>query len=77
MTPFVDASWIGVRDDFSEADTCSCLQGISFSDIMCVTKRNMENAVANLTKHLDTVSEAISVGASLINCYTTCIMPWI
>ncbi|KFK33457.1 hypothetical protein AALP_AA5G015900 [Arabis alpina] len=35
-------------------------KGISFSDIMCVTKRNMENAVANLTKHLDTVSEAIS-----------------
>ncbi|VVB03909.1 unnamed protein product [Arabis nemorensis] len=34
-------------------------KGISFSDIMCVTKRNMENAVANLTKHLDTVSEAI------------------
>ncbi|ESQ33049.1 hypothetical protein EUTSA_v10004758mg [Eutrema salsugineum] len=35
-------------------------KGISFSDIMCITKRNMENAVANLTKHLDTVSEAIS-----------------
>ncbi|XP_010502278.1 PREDICTED: uncharacterized protein LOC104779604 [Camelina sativa] len=35
-------------------------KGISFSDIMCITKQNMDNAVANLTKHLDTVSEAIS-----------------
>ncbi|XP_023637792.1 uncharacterized protein LOC17887037 [Capsella rubella] len=35
-------------------------KGISFSDIMCITKQNMENAVANFTKHLDTVSEAIS-----------------
>ncbi|CAN8266733.1 unnamed protein product [Cochlearia groenlandica] len=35
-------------------------KGITFSDIMCITKRNMENAVSNLTKHLDTVSEAIS-----------------
>lgn len=35
---------------------------------MCVTKRNMENAVSNLTKHLDTVSEAILVGASSNNC---------
>ncbi|CAH2045718.1 unnamed protein product [Thlaspi arvense] len=35
-------------------------KGMSFSDIMCITKRNMDNAVANLTKHLDTVSEAIS-----------------
>jgi hypothetical protein len=43
-------------------------KGISFSDIMCVTKRNMENAVSNLTKHLDTVSEAILVGASSNNC---------
>ncbi|CAH8267101.1 unnamed protein product [Arabidopsis lyrata] len=33
---------------------------ISFSDVICITKRNMENAVWNLTKHLDTVSEAIS-----------------
>ncbi|XP_013596001.1 PREDICTED: uncharacterized protein LOC106304150 [Brassica oleracea var. oleracea] len=35
-------------------------KGMSFSDIMCVTKRSMEEAVSNLTKHLDTVSEAIS-----------------
>nr|VDC68697.1 unnamed protein product [Brassica rapa] len=34
-------------------------KGVSFSDIMCVTKRSMEEAVSNLTKHLDTVSEAI------------------
>ncbi|XP_010506924.1 PREDICTED: uncharacterized protein LOC104783469 [Camelina sativa] len=42
-------------------------KGISFSDIMCITKQNMDNAVANLTKHLDTVSEAISVGDSSID----------
>ncbi|KAF8051604.1 hypothetical protein N665_1692s0004 [Sinapis alba] len=35
-------------------------KGISFSDIMCVTKKNMEDAVSSLTKHLSTVSEAIS-----------------
>ncbi|KAG2261610.1 hypothetical protein Bca4012_013678 [Brassica carinata] len=35
-------------------------KGMSFSDIMCITKRSMEEAVSNLTKHLDTVSEAIS-----------------
>ncbi|XP_018483252.2 uncharacterized protein LOC108854235 [Raphanus sativus] len=35
-------------------------KGMSFSDIMCVTKRSMEEAVSNLTKHLDTVSEALS-----------------
>ncbi|CAF2042035.1 unnamed protein product [Brassica napus] len=40
-------------------------KGISFSDIMCVTKKNMEDAVSNLTKHLTTVSEAISVGCLL------------
>ncbi|KAF8117546.1 hypothetical protein N665_0009s0068 [Sinapis alba] len=35
-------------------------KGMSFSDIMCITKRSMEEAVSSLTKHLDTVSEAIS-----------------
>ncbi|XP_010527870.1 PREDICTED: uncharacterized protein LOC104805136 [Tarenaya hassleriana] len=35
-------------------------KGISFSDIMCITKRNMENAVSNLTKHLESISETLS-----------------
>ncbi|PIN22814.1 hypothetical protein CDL12_04468 [Handroanthus impetiginosus] len=35
-------------------------KGLSFSDLMYVTKRNMANAVANLTKHLDHVSEALA-----------------
>ncbi|XP_052173400.1 uncharacterized protein LOC127788811 [Diospyros lotus] len=35
-------------------------KGISFSDLMYVTKRNMENAVSNLTKHLEHVSEALA-----------------
>lgn len=39
---------------------------------MCITKQNMDNAVANLTKHLDTVSEAIAVGASLIPLLLSC-----
>lgn len=34
---------------------------------MCVTKKNMEDAVSNLTKHLSTVSEAISVGCFLLS----------
>ncbi|CAA0843259.1 Protein of unknown function (DUF1664 [Striga hermonthica] len=35
-------------------------KGLSFSDLMYVTKQNMANAVANLTKHLDHVSEALA-----------------
>jgi hypothetical protein len=35
-------------------------KGYSFSDLMYVTKQNMANAVANLTKHLDTVKDKLS-----------------
>ncbi|KAE9454003.1 hypothetical protein C3L33_14085, partial [Rhododendron williamsianum] len=35
-------------------------KGLSFSDLMYVTKSNMANAVSNLTKHLEHVSEALS-----------------
>ncbi|KAK5776906.1 hypothetical protein PVK06_044871 [Gossypium arboreum] len=35
-------------------------KGISFSDLFWVTKRNMALAVENLTKHLDSVSDALS-----------------
>ncbi|WOL09166.1 hypothetical protein Cni_G17919 [Canna indica] len=35
-------------------------KGISFSDLMYVTKHNMANAVANMTKHLDQVSAALA-----------------
>ncbi|KAI3469173.1 hypothetical protein Pfo_025836 [Paulownia fortunei] len=35
-------------------------KGLSFSDLMYVTKHSMANAVANLTKHLDHVSEALA-----------------
>ncbi|XP_062160905.1 uncharacterized protein LOC133868095 [Alnus glutinosa] len=35
-------------------------KGFSFSDLMYVTKRNMANAVSNLTKHLENVSEALA-----------------
>ncbi|KAG6399189.1 hypothetical protein SASPL_140665 [Salvia splendens] len=35
--------------------------GLSFSDLMYVTKQNMTNAVSNLTKHLDHVSDALAV----------------
>ncbi|XP_073021580.1 uncharacterized protein [Primulina eburnea] len=36
-------------------------KGLSFSDLMYVTKQNMANAVSNLTKHLDHVTEALAV----------------
>ncbi|PIA62537.1 hypothetical protein AQUCO_00200507v1 [Aquilegia coerulea] len=36
------------------------LKGLSFSDLMYVTKHNMANAVANMTKHLDQVSVALA-----------------
>ncbi|EXB63822.1 hypothetical protein L484_021094 [Morus notabilis] len=35
-------------------------KGISFSDLMYVTKRNMATAVSNLTKHLENVSDALA-----------------
>ncbi|CAK9138261.1 unnamed protein product [Ilex paraguariensis] len=35
-------------------------KGLSFSDLMYVTKRNMTNAVSNMTKHLEHVSEALA-----------------
>ncbi|XP_012091934.1 uncharacterized protein LOC105649769 isoform X2 [Jatropha curcas] len=35
-------------------------KGLKFSDLMYVTKRNMANAVSNLTKHLEQVTEALS-----------------
>ncbi|KAF3650424.1 putative pectate lyase [Capsicum annuum] len=35
-------------------------KGLSFSDLMYVTKKSMTNAVSNLTKHLEHVSEALA-----------------
>lgn len=35
-------------------------KGFSFSDLMYVTKQNMSNAVSNLTKHLEQVSDALA-----------------
>ncbi|KAF3431416.1 hypothetical protein FNV43_RR26147 [Rhamnella rubrinervis] len=35
-------------------------KGIAFSDLMYVTKRNMASAVSNLTKHLESVSDALA-----------------
>lgn len=37
------------------------VQGWSFSDVMFVTKRNMANAVANVSKQLEQVSTALAV----------------
>lgn len=36
-------------------------QGLSFTDLMYVTKRNMTNAVSSLTKNLEQVSAALAV----------------
>ncbi|KVH90217.1 uncharacterized protein LOC112521313 [Cynara cardunculus var. scolymus] len=35
-------------------------KGLSFSDLMYVTKHNMANAVSNLTNHLEQVSDALA-----------------
>ncbi|KAF3779802.1 hypothetical protein EJ110_NYTH40626, partial [Nymphaea thermarum] len=35
-------------------------KGLSFSDLMYVTKRNMANAVTSMTKHLEQVSSALA-----------------
>nr|GEX29030.1 kinesin-like protein [Tanacetum cinerariifolium] len=36
-------------------------KGLSFSDLMYVTKQNMTNAVSNLTKHLEQVSDVVAI----------------
>ncbi|AQK84460.1 hypothetical protein ZEAMMB73_Zm00001d037613 [Zea mays] len=36
-------------------------KGISFSDLMYVTKRNMANAVSSMTKHLEQVQSSLAV----------------
>ncbi|PKU60375.1 hypothetical protein MA16_Dca028541 [Dendrobium catenatum] len=36
------------------------IQGWSFSDVMFVTKRNMANAVANVSKQLEQLSTALT-----------------
>ncbi|CAL5349195.1 unnamed protein product [Camellia sinensis] len=40
---------------------CMWWKGLTFSDLMYVTKCNMANAISNLTKHLESVSEAPTV----------------
>lgn len=40
------------------------MQGWSFSDMMFVTKHNMANAVASVSKQLDNVTEALTVSNS-------------
>ncbi|KAI0504001.1 hypothetical protein KFK09_014948 [Dendrobium nobile] len=42
------------------SDVISELQGWSFSDVMFVTKRNMANAVANVSKQLEQLSAALT-----------------
>jgi hypothetical protein len=48
--PWLDASSI-----------CFVVQGWSFSDVMFVTKQNMANAVATVSKQLENVSETLAV----------------
>lgn len=40
---------------------CFVVQGWSFSDVMFVTKQNMANAVATVSKQLENVSEMLAV----------------
>jgi hypothetical protein len=42
-------------------------QGLSFSSLMYVTRRSMENAVADLTKKLQHASDVIDVGVHLLH----------
>lgn len=37
------------------------MQGLSFSDVMFVTKQHMANAVASVSKQLEQVSDALAV----------------
>lgn len=40
---------------------CCIVQGWSFSDVMYVTRHNMANAVATVSKQLETVHETLAV----------------
>ncbi|CAL5434329.1 unnamed protein product [Camellia sinensis] len=44
---------------------CMWWKGLTFSDLMYVTKRNMANAVSNLTKHLESNKEVTDVRGDL------------
>ena len=48
--------WKGIVCNLSGA-----FQGISFSSLMYVTKRNMANAVESMTKHLEQVQSSLAV----------------
>ncbi|CAL5418231.1 unnamed protein product [Camellia sinensis] len=41
---------------------CMWWKGLTFSDLIYVTKRNITNVVSNLTKHLECVSKALADG---------------
>ncbi|CAD6256899.1 unnamed protein product [Miscanthus lutarioriparius] len=43
-------------------------KGISFSSLMYVTKRNMANAVASMTKHLEQVQSSLAVTIFFLEC---------
>lgn len=49
-------------------------QGWSFSDVMYVTKHNMANAVASVSKQLENVSEALAVSQELSTVWIICII---
>lgn len=55
--------WVDVFS-FNQVDSCFVfflLQGLSFSDVMFVTKSNMATAVSTVSKQLENVSEALAV----------------
>jgi hypothetical protein len=43
----------------------NAIQGLSVSDVMFVTKRNMANAVQSMSKQLEQVSSALAVCLTL------------
>jgi hypothetical protein len=51
-----------LADQWVDASSiCFVVQGWSFSDVMFVTKQNMANAVATVSKQLENVSETLAV----------------
>ncbi|KAB5569609.1 hypothetical protein DKX38_003402 [Salix brachista] len=54
------AHWLLADRSVYQSSTCFMAQDWSFSDVMFVTKKNMANAVATVSKKLENVSETLA-----------------
>jgi len=57
------AHWLLADWSVHASSICFMAQDWSFSDVMFVTKKNMANAVATVSKQMENVSETLAVSS--------------